>query len=79
MEVCINRELIQQWMTEGWQAGQSTVIRCTKGLPEGARFSSRINPMPPLALYFEHDSFPIVGENERIPTMVCEFSVEEGQ
>ena len=79
MSVSISRELLQLWMTEGWTVGGETLIRCTRGLPEGARVAWQTVPAQPVELVFEHESFPLIRYGERIPAMICEFSAEEGE
>ena len=75
--VSISRELLQEWMTEGWTFGRGQVIMCIKGLPEGATAGEATPSV--VTLYFEHESFPVVGEYETIPALVCEFSVMEDE
>ena len=62
-------------MTQGWTVGGDSIITCTKGLPEGARFvGSRYAPeLGGAVLEFAHESFPELKDGEPSPLMNVTF------
>ena len=78
----ITGELLQQMLTEGWEAAR---IRCTSGLPEGARFAGSyvrqwdgmyIRNVPSAILVFEHPDFAEIDDGDVIPFISVEHSQE---
>lgn len=75
----ITGELLQHMLTEGWGA---EYLRCTAGLPEGARFAgsytrqwegTNVRSIPTAVLVFEHPSFAEIDDGGVIPFLDAEW------
>lgn len=55
-------EILQDIITEGWQIGDDAIVRCTSGLPPGAKFEYVYEGIgSTVCLVFSHPSWPEVG------------------
>ena len=74
--VPISVELLQVWMTQGWEIGHKSKVVCEKGLPEGAQFvRSQPGRMQTdvVDLIFQHESFEDLPEGGDPPHLIPEY------
>lgn len=78
--VVISGPLWQDIFTEGWEIGYGETLRCTNGLPEGAKCTGvfykewqGIEATPSLVFVFEHPDFEDVKEGDPIPRLDIVF------
>ncbi len=83
--VRISIDLLHKMITEGWEAGTDTIVRCTEGLPEGAVFEYATRSDPAysepaysepayMALVFSHPDWPELNTGQDIPVFEVVFS-----
>lgn len=72
-------ELLQEMITEGWEAGTRSIMRCVRGLPQNARFEFAVHDCPPnrIRLVFSHPTWPEVVDIPIESVVMRRFAIKE--
>ena len=68
-------ELIEEMITEGWEIGTTSIVRCIHGLPQNARFEwCNFSAEPTIQLVFSHPTWPVVDDPSNVPVETITMS-----
>ena len=74
--VDISHGLLTHLLTSGYISDFGEKIRCSDGLPEGAKMVRSYDSGQYVTLVYEHNTFDLVKYGEEIPPLDISYSVE---